>query len=67
MLAAGQLDVTVIRRASDGPLIFAMFQPLFDRRGASSNFRQPVYSTYDHRFERTGHPIRSGILKLEIG
>ena len=23
--------------------------------------------TYDHRFKRTGHPVRSAVLKLEIG
>jgi hypothetical protein len=26
-----------------------------------------VYRTYDHRFKRTGHPVRSAIHKLEIG
>jgi hypothetical protein len=26
-----------------------------------------VSSTYDHRLERTGHPVRSAIHKLQIG
>jgi len=26
-----------------------------------------IYFTYDHRFKRTGHPVRSAIHKLEIG
>ena len=27
----------------------------------------PTSSTYDHRFKRIGHPVRSAIHKLEIG
>jgi hypothetical protein len=28
---------------------------------------KPLLVTYDHRFKRTGHPVRSAIHKLEIG
>ena len=26
-----------------------------------------IPSTYNHRLKRTGYPVRSGVLKLEIG
>jgi hypothetical protein len=32
-----------------------------------NNFFPSVSDTYDHRLERTGHPVRSAIHKLEIG
>jgi hypothetical protein len=40
--------------------------PSFPRRLVCSIIRM-VAITYDHRLKRTGYPVRSGILKLEIG
>jgi hypothetical protein len=45
------------------------FEPPFSLLSLATIYTEttPLYITYDHRFKRTGHPVRSAIHKLEIG
>ena len=40
---------------------------VFDEKKNNIYKNKSLSITYDHRFKRTGHPVRSAVLKLEIG